>query len=616
MVGFQKPGEQMNYNQLITVLWLTFSLAPSVAAQRLAEPVGGNDQYQPVVPRPATPCRLTSLHIFEPCESWGWHNGLCWDYQMTGSSGGSYYLDQRIDIQTTGLANEQSCILQTLAQGFQTSGRKNTRVDITKDEIADELEDGRYTFTGAYNSYKYKGGTVVQTFWNTIKENAGLREASYQEIRENYVNCIAWADNRADRYNSNGTHKGAYDGLAGGSGQSGIANNEYTCHDGTVYFDHECRLVSLAQAGAAGCSTVGTMSIEWLRGTPISLIFSTASNPLKTSTLVSFPLEPNQPNARWHWYGSSDAPVLVYDPEHSGKITSAHQLFGAWTFGGKRVAALAPQKPTAWKNGFEALAQLDHDGDGTISSGELEPLGLWFDDNRDAISQEGEVRTLKEVGIESLKVTYDTVDSRTGDVISSVGYTRRVDGKLVSGPSVDWITRGASSSKDLVLGSIFENSPAIQNDAAALGSVLEENSRTEDILIESAAALKAHTAITGTWMVRIDGDRPEEGLSSILMFNGGESKELSGLTLIEMGTSTAGRAARSMRFSGFNGTIEMAESSNVKLSFTTITKDAQIESEAVLDSDHKLMKGSSAAKRLDGITTHYTWTAKKVVFKK
>ena len=612
MVGFQNPGEQMNYNQLITALLLTFSLVPSVSAQQLAESDVSNVSNPPATPTPGSPCQLTSLHIFEPCESWGMHNGLCWNYQMTGSSGGSGHLNQRIDIQTTGLANQQSCLLQSLAQGFQSGGGgRNKRVDLTESQIANELEDDRYTFTGAYRDYKYKGAAVVRTLWNTIKENAGLGETSYQEIRENYVSCIAWADNRADRYNSNGSHKGEYGGLAGGS-----SGGEYTCHDGTVYFDHECRLVSLAQAGAAGCSTVGTMSIEWLRGTPISLIFSTASSPLKTSTLVSFPLEPNQPNARWHWYGSSDAPVLVYDPEHSGKITSAHQLFGAWTFGGKRVAALAPQKTTAWKNGFEALAQLDNDGDGTISSGELEPLGLWFDENRDAISQEGEVRTLKEVGIESLKVTYDTVDSKTGDVISSVGYTRRVDGKLVSGPSVDWITRGGSSNKDLVLGSILENSPAIQNDTAALGSVLEENSRAEDTLIKSAAALKAHTAITGTWMVRIDGDKPEEGLSSILMFNGGEGKELSGLTLIEMGTSTAGKSARSVRFSGFNGTIEMAKNSNVKLSFTTITKDAQIESEAVLDSDHKLMKGSSAAKRLDGITTHYTWTAKKVVFEK
>ncbi len=612
MVGFQNPGEQMNYNQLITALLLTFSLVPSVSAQQLAESDASNVSNPPATPTPGNPCQLTSLHIFEPCEIWGMYNGLCWNYQMTGSSGGSGYLNQRIDIQTTGLAKQQSCLLQSLVQGFQSSGHRNNSVGLTESQIANELEDDRYTFTGEYRHYKYKGAAVVETLWNTIKENAGLGETSYTEIRNNYVDCISWADNRADRYNSNGSHKGEYGGLAGGAKHS----QEYTCHDGTVYFDSECRLVSLAQAGAEGCSTVGTMSIEWLRGTPISLIFSSASNPLKTSTLVSFPLEPNQPNARWHWYGSSDAPVLVYDPEHSGKITSAHQLFGAWTFGGKKVASLAPQKPTAWKNGFEALAQLDNDGDGTISSGELAPLGLWFDDNRDAISQEGEVRTLKEVGIESLKVTYDTVDSKTGNVISSVGYTRRVDGELVSGPSVDWITRGGSSNKDLVLGSILENSPAIQNDTAALASVLEENSRAENTVIKSAAALKAHTAITGTWMVRIDGDKPEEGLSSILMFNGGEGKELSGLTLIEMGTSTAGKSARSVRFSGFNGTIEMAKNSNVKLSFTTITKDAQIESEAVLDSDHKLMKGSSAAKRLDGITTHYTWTAKKVVFEK
>ena len=53
-----------------------------------------------------------------------------------------------------------------------------------------------------------------------------------------------------------------------------------------------------------------------------------------------------------------------------GQITSALQLFGNVTFW------------TFWKNGYEALAALDDNGDGELGGPELRHLALWHDANR------------------------------------------------------------------------------------------------------------------------------------------------------------------------------------------------------------------------------------------
>ena len=62
---------------------------------------------------------------------------------------------------------------------------------------------------------------------------------------------------------------------------------------------------------------------------------------------------------RWLTRWREQAPLLVYDPEHTGKVNSASQLFGQWTFGGQRLAALASDGrglvSGPWENGFDAL---------------------------------------------------------------------------------------------------------------------------------------------------------------------------------------------------------------------------------------------------------------------
>ena len=95
----------------------------------------------------------------------------------------------------------------------------------------------------------------------------------------------------------------------------------------------------------------------------------------------------------WTWI-SKDAGWLVYDPQHTGKISSALQMFGGVTFW------------MFWNNGYEALRSLDDNGDGMLTGEELKGLAVCRDINGNGISERGEVRTLSDWGIIALSCRY------------------------------------------------------------------------------------------------------------------------------------------------------------------------------------------------------------------
>src|SRR5690606_41632977 len=66
-----------------------------------------------------------------------------------------------------------------------------------------------------------------------------------------------------------------------------------------------------------------------------------------------------------------------------------------------------------------ALGTLDADGDGQISGEELKPLALWFDENRDGVSQAGEVRPVVEAGVTALFYQPDRREDRKSTRLNS-----------------------------------------------------------------------------------------------------------------------------------------------------------------------------------------------------
>ncbi|WP_304487918.1 calcium-binding protein, partial [Dyella sp. EPa41] len=127
------------------------------------------------------------------------------------------------------------------------------------------------------------------------------------------------------------------------------------------------------------------------------------------------------------WVDGSDG-LLVRDINGNGTIDNGGELFGDQTLlrNGQRAA-----------NGFEALADLDSNGDGLIDANDaaFASLRIWRDLNGDGISQANELSTLNELGIESLSLVYaNTNTSVDGGALVGIGsYTRRnEDGTLTT----------------------------------------------------------------------------------------------------------------------------------------------------------------------------------------
>lgn len=88
-----------------------------------------------------------------------------------------------------------------------------------------------------------------------------------------------------------------------------------------------------------------------------------------------------------------DTAILVWDPEHTGRITSGKQLFGNMTFF------------MLFSDGYRALDTLDDNRDGQLQGDELKGLALWHDRNTNGVSEPGEVTPVKDTPIRSIATT-------------------------------------------------------------------------------------------------------------------------------------------------------------------------------------------------------------------
>jgi hypothetical protein len=125
---------------------------------------------------------------------------------------------------------------------------------------------------------------------------------------------------------------------------------------------------------------------------------------------------------RWPWL-RSDTALLVWDPAHTGRITSARQLFGGYSW------------QIFWRDGFDALAALDDNQDGWLRGSELNGLAAWFDRNQDGVSDPGEVVPLSSLGITGLACSATAHDGP--HLLRPAGVELRDGRKL---PLWDWVT--------------------------------------------------------------------------------------------------------------------------------------------------------------------------------
>jgi len=100
------------------------------------------------------------------------------------------------------------------------------------------------------------------------------------------------------------------------------------------------------------------------------------------------------------WVTGGDG-LLVMDRNHDGSINGGTELFGEGT-------NLANGQKA--KNGYEALAEQDTNGDGVINSADAHfaDLMVWVDSNGDGVSEAGELHSLSSLGITQLDLKAQT----------------------------------------------------------------------------------------------------------------------------------------------------------------------------------------------------------------
>lgn len=187
-------------------------------------------------------------------------------------------------------------------------------------------------------------------------------------------------------------------------------------------------------SGSTDGKKICTIEEGFKPGTPISLLINDAKLEDIKPASVTFALTRKYSGKYTDWYASSVSPLLVFDPEHKGQIISAEQLFGNLTFGGKAAGKILKE----WDSGYDALATLDLNKDGVLKGLEIAALGLWFDNNQDAVSQPGEVKALADTGIVEVYVRGTRTDERNKAIYAEPGYKILEDGIEKIGVSVDW----------------------------------------------------------------------------------------------------------------------------------------------------------------------------------
>lgn len=117
---------------------------------------------------------------------------------------------------------------------------------------------------------------------------------------------------------------------------------------------------------------------------------------------------------------TGDDALLFLDDNGDGVCTSGLELFGN-------------QQGNA--NGFAKLAEHDENADGEINSNDnvYNDLRVWNDANNDGVCSKNEVRSLQEVGVASVGVTYQNTSYYSGgNEIAQSGFFRTFEGKLRS----------------------------------------------------------------------------------------------------------------------------------------------------------------------------------------
>lgn len=377
-----------------------------------------------------------------------------------------------------------------------------------------------------------------------------------------------------------------------------MASEGYT-DGGTVCYDANCTQIPCNQADTSDPCT-GSAN---LYSSPIILSLG-AEQPY---TAIQFPLNPSDTQSWVIWKASGTHPLLVYDPEGRGAIKDGSQLFGNYTF---RGTDKAPADKTAherlWDNGYQALASLDRNGDGFLTDSilsmlfpernELRGLALWFDVNRNGVSEPGEVRPLSSIGVTKLRTSFDSKE-HDGDLVSVNGFEREDSGGTVTqGTTLDWFS-GSYPNKDAALRGFALESPSKDTGASPLVPPAAQPISAKPT---TGASLK------GRWIWEMDDEKGRGGRLVLVERGNG----LFGATLLEF-KSVFPDAAEAGRVEAIilTGTREEMATGKVRFQFETRPRPGAVAtSRGLFDPATGEIKATSEVVS-GGNTITYSWHA-------
>jgi hypothetical protein len=135
------------------------------------------------------------------------------------------------------------------------------------------------------------------------------------------------------------------------------------------------------------------------------LILDLDGNGVRTTTVddgVAFDFLGTGEAIQVAWTDGKDG-FLVLDRNGDGQITTGAEMFGDYTPMSNGAIA---------KDGFEALRDLDSNADGLFNAQDelFDLVQVWVDANSDGVSEAGELKGLKELGVQSIRLNPETSD--------------------------------------------------------------------------------------------------------------------------------------------------------------------------------------------------------------
>ncbi len=395
--------------------------------------------------------------------------------------------------------------------------------------------------------------------------------------------------------------------------------HNHMCATGAVYLRPGpnggwCEAVD--PADVSSLQSCGAAGLRYSEATPISLLWDpklTLANFEKEIRLVKFALDLRDgSDSFYEWKASGEAPLLVYDPEATGEIKSASQLFGSWSFGGKGGSKF-DSKRERWRDGYEALETQDINADGKIDGAELNSIALWFDHNRDAVSQPGEVISATKAGIIELYYKEPSEPQVDGSRHLNLGFRRRDGaGVLVSGASIDWTARSAEVGQTL-----FEGDLMRPGGSGGGLSVVQSAARSNDAGQQQEPKAVA-SEVSGYWRwINGIAANPSTG---VLFLRANEDGSLWGSTVSEavMMNNSTGDKVHVLRFVSLTGQLDSQDKSKVSFSMILPDNGQSARSSANLfeENGKTYLRGTTEASvtAADGSTrtVSYDWMAERI----